>query len=662
MGAFAADAQIREHPLRRGHIQTAYMTRATPILIALTLFTCLAEAQGYNPARVGKKAANLYRQAMEKAEGGDYRGALAPIGQALEAEPGFVDGWLSKAGLHGELKEYRESVRSYERAFSLDKAYTREYLLPYSINLAGVGDFAGALKSAAEFAAIPGLNESSLKAAEYRTRCFRFAVENIRSFKDTGYVFSPRNMGDSVNSAFSEYYPSLTIAGDNLIFTRRVKGVDEDFFSSRRTGTGWSRARMLDGDINSSLNEGAQTVSQDGELLVFTGCDFPEGFGSCDLYYSARTKQGWSLPRNMGRRINSEFWESAPALSPDKRELYFAGSMPGGFGGIDIWVSRRMPNGEWGDPENLGAGINTSGNESCPFVHADNETLYFTSNGHPGYGGDDLYISRRRKDGGWDAPRNLGFPINTIENEGSLVVAADGRTAYYASDREDSRGGLDIYTFPIRDEVAPLRTLWVEGKVYDRKTGQGLPSAVELVDLRDGRVSSKVQTDEQGRYLITLPAGRDYGFHVDRKGYLFHSGNFPFAQKTPDSTYRLDIPLQPIEKDANIVLKNIFYATNSFQLQPESTSELDIIVRLLRENPTLRIRIDGHTDNVGKAADNLTLSNNRARSVVDYLTSKGIGRDRLTFKGFGSGKPVADNATEEGRAQNRRTELFVTDL
>jgi outer membrane protein OmpA-like peptidoglycan-associated protein len=638
------------------------MTRKVAITTLLSLLFSMGMGQGYDPARVGKKAANLYRQAMGMAEDGDFKGALVPIGQALAADPGFVDAWLSKAGLHGELKQYGESVKSYEKAFSLDKAYTREYRLPYAINLAGAGDFKSALKAVEEFSTIEGLNESSRKAAEFRIRCFRFAVEDIRSFKDTGYVFSPVNMGDSVNSEFSEYYPALTIAGDDLIFTRRVRGMNEDFFSSTRNPSGWSRAKLLEGDINSNLNEGAQTVSQDGEMLVFTGCDFPEGLGSCDLYYSIRTKQGWSQPRNMGRRINTEFWESAPALSPDKRELYFASSVPGGFGGIDIWVSTLQSNGQWSAPENLGPGINTPGNESCPFIHADNETLYFTSNGHPGYGGDDLYVSRRDKDGGWGTPRNLGYPINTIENEGSLVIASDGRTAYYASDREDSKGGLDIYTFPIREEVAPLRTLWVEGKVYDRKTGQGLPSAVELVDLADGRVASKVRTDEQGRYLVTLPIGRDYGFHVDRKGYLFHSGNFPFAQKTPDSTYRLDIPMQPIEKDANIVLKNIFYATNSFQLKPESASELDIIVRLMQENPTLRIRIDGHTDNTGKPADNMTLSNNRARSVVDYLTTKGIAKDRLTFKGFGSTKPIADNATEEGKAQNRRTELWVTAL
>ena len=636
------------------------MTRTIPTVLLLSCLSLKAMPQGYDPARVGRKAAGLYRQAIEKAEGGDYRGALVPIGQALTADPGFVDAWLSKAGLHGELKEYAASVGSYEKAFSLDSVYTREYRLPYAINLAGAGEFEKALAAVERFSSMPGLNESSRKAADYRARCFRFAVQDLASIVDTGYVFNPRNLGEGVNSEYSEYYPSVTIAGDELIFTRRVKGLDEDFFSSRREVGGWTRAGLLEGDINSTLNEGAQTVSQDGELLVFTGCNFPEGYGSCDLYYSVKTKQGWSLPRNMGRRINTEHWESAPSLSPDKRELYFASSAPGGQGGIDIWVSRRLPNGQWGEPENLGPSINTPGNESCPFVHADNETLYFTSDGHPGYGGDDLYVSRRRKDGGWGAPKNLGYPINTIENEGSLIVASDGRTAYYASDRDDSKGGLDIYTFQIRGDVAPLRTLWVEGRVHDGKTGQGLPSAVELVDLADGRVSSRVQTDEEGRYLVTLPVGRDYGFHVDRKGYLFHSGNFPFAQKTPDSTYRLDIPLRPIEKDANIVLKNIFFATNSFELKPESTSELDIIVRLMLENPTLGVRIDGHTDNVGRQADNMTLSNNRARSVVAYLTSKGVPAQRLSHKGFGSTKPVADNATEEGRSQNRRTELSVT--
>jgi outer membrane protein OmpA-like peptidoglycan-associated protein len=214
----------------------------------------------------------------------------------------------------------------------------------------------------------------------------------------------------------------------------------------------------------------------------------------------------------------------------------------------------------------------------------------------------------------------------------------------------------------MREDVRPLRTLWVEGKVFDKKTNDGLPSAVELVDLASGQTLSRVQTDEDGRYLVTLPVGKDYLFNVNRKGYLFYSGNFPLRDKTPDSTYRIDIPLQPIEVNAAVELKNIFFATNSYAIQPASTAELDILVKLLNDNPGLKIRINGHTDNVGKAADNLTLSNNRAKAVVDYLLSKGIAADRLSSKGFGATSPIADNNTEDGRARNRRTELQVIGL
>jgi outer membrane protein OmpA-like peptidoglycan-associated protein len=308
--------------------------------------------------------------------------------------------------------------------------------------------------------------------------------------------------------------------------------------------------------------------------------------------------------------------------------------------------------------ENLGPEINTIGDENAPFIHADNQTLYFTSGGHLGYGGSDLFMAKKQSKG-WSKPVNLGFPINTIENEGSLVIAADGKTAFYTSDRSDSRGGLDLYSFELREDVRPARTLWVKGKVFDKKTQKGLPSAVELTDLSTRDVISRVQTDATGNYLVTLPVGKDYAFNVKRKGYLFFSENFPLSQKAPDSTYNIDIPLQPLEADASIVLKNIFFDLGKFDLKPESTIELDNIFQLLKENPTLKIQISGHTDNIGKATDNMTLSNNRAQAVVKYLVSKGIEPARLTFKGYGATKPVADNATEEGKARNRRTELQV---
>jgi outer membrane protein OmpA-like peptidoglycan-associated protein len=362
----------------------------------------------------------------------------------------------------------------------------------------------------------------------------------------------------------------------------------------------------------------------------------------------------------MGGKINSEQWESQPCLSPDKRDLYFASRRPGGYGGSDIYVSHLQANGKWGDPENLGEVINTTADEQCPFIHADNQTLYFTSSGLPGYGDADLFYIRKGPNGVWSNPVNLGYPINTISQEGTLFITSDGKTAYYSSDRNDSKGGLDIYSFDLREDVRPRKTLWVKGQVFDNKTKKGLPSAVELIDLASKESLSKVQTDEHGNYLITLPVGKDYAFNVNRKGYLFYSDNFSLRQRTPDSTYEKNIPLQPIEVDASIVLNNIFFDINKFDLKPESQVELDKLMQLLTDNPTLKIEISGHTDNAGKPADNLALSVNRAKAVVSYLTGKGIAATRLIAKGYGETKPMADNKTEDGRAMNRRTEMKVT--
>ena len=466
-------------------------------------------------------------------------------------------------------------------------------------------------------------------------------------------------MGDSINTDVSEYYPTITIDGNKLIYTRRVNHFNEDFYESNKVNGSWTKAMSLPGNINTNQNEGAQNISQDGQWLIFTGCNFPDGHGSCDLYISYLTPDGWSTPENMGDSINTEYWESAPSLSPDKRDLYFSSQQPDGYGGSDIYVSHRQLNGKWSLPENLGPTVNTIGDEGSPFIHADNQTLYFTSNGHPGYGDNDLFVTRKGPKGTWSKPENLGYPINTIENEGSLVIAANGKTAYYASDRADSRGGLDLYSFEMREDIRPAQTLWVKGKVFDRQSHKGLPSSVVLTDLSTQQIISNLQTDETGNYLITLPKGKDYAFNVKRKGYLFFSENFPLSHEQGDTVFNIDIPLQPIEANAATVLKNIFFETNKYELKPESQTELDQVVQLLKDNPSLHIQISGHTDNSGKTTDNKTLSENRARAVTAYLITKGITQTRLAFKGFGDTVPLADNATQEGRAKNRRTELKV---
>jgi outer membrane protein OmpA-like peptidoglycan-associated protein/tetratricopeptide (TPR) repeat protein len=625
------------------------------ISILVGLF-CSARAQ-YDPDKVSKKAKALFEKAYGIAMNGSYAESIKTLQDAIKIEPRYLEAFLSIAGMYSEQKNYQEAIINYEKAKAIDSTWFKEYNLPYSINLAGVGEFAKALQAIDEFLSLPNLNEQSRKAAGYRQKTYQFAIDYSNRHPNGNYRFAPQNMGDSINSNQLEYFPTLTIDDKDFIFTRRVNG-NEEFYESHFENGHWTKAGPLPGDINSNLNEGASNISQDGQWLIFTGCNFPYGYGSCDLYISYLTPQGWSKPENMGNRINTEAWESAPSLSPDKRDLYFASSRLGGYGGQDLYVSHQLPNGRWSDPENLGPEINTIGDESAPFIHADNQTLYFTSSGHLGYGGSDLFMAKKQGKG-WSKPENLGYPINTIENEGSLVIAADGKTAFYTSDRSDSRGGLDLYSFELREELRPARTLWVKGKVFDKKTQKGLPSGVELTDLSSQEVVSRVQTDATGNYLITLPVGKDYAFNVKRRGYLFFSENFPLSQKAPDSTYNIDIPLQPIEANASVVLKNIFFESGRFDLKPASTIELDNILQLMKENPTLKIQISGHTDNIGKAGDNLTLSNNRAQAVVKYLVSKGIEPARLTYKGYGATQPVADNATEEGRAKNRRTELQV---
>ena len=292
-------------------------------------------------------------------------------------------------------------------------------------------------------------------------------------------------------------------------------------------------------------------------------------------------------------------------------------------------------------------------------MHADNQTFYFTSNGWPGYGDEDIFVMRKGADGAWGAPQNLGYPINTIHREGTLFIEANGETAYYASDRSDTKGGLDIYSFTMREDIRPAKTLWVKGKVFDNKTKGGLPSAVELIDLSTGTLLSRVQTDETGNYLVTLPVGKDYAFNVSRKGYLFYSDNFPLSGKTPDITYRKDIPLQPLELAAAMVLKNIFFDVAQFNLKSSSQIELDRVVQLLVENPTIEIEMSAHTDSHGTDSYNYTLSDNRARSVMEYILSKGIPASRIISQGYGETKPVVPNDTDENRQLNRRVEFKI---
>lgn len=629
------------------------------LIIAAILFSSVCFSQTYNPDKVNKKAIPIYQKAIEQLGYGDYKQAITTLEKCLAIDKNYVDAYLSLAGAYGELKNYKAAITNYEIAKEKDSSYCKIYSLPYSINLAGEGRFEDALAAINHFATLPNLGERTLKSIKYRKDSYLFAINYQQTHPNKNYVFNPINLGDSVNTERSEYFPSLTVNDSLLVFTRR-EGGGEYFYKTNTTNpNSFPKAVKIAGDINDEPFKGAISVSADGEWMIFAGNIGNNSHDNFDLYICYATPTGWSEPQNLGSNINTGYWESAPSLSPDKRALYFSSNRPGGYGGADLFVSYRDEKGVWGKAVNMGPTINTAGDETAPYIHADNQTLYFTSSGLPGYGGTDIFVMRKAYNGTWSIPENLGYPINTIENEGSIAVAPNGISAYYASDRSDSRGGLDLYKFDLREDIQPYKTLFVKGFVYDKNTSKGLPSNVELIDNSTGKILMNVQTDETGFYFITLPVKKDYTFTVNRKGYLFYSKLYALFSKTADSTYRENIYLQPIALNSITTLKNIQFETNSFQLKDVSKVELDKLLQLLTDNPSLKIEVNGHTDNVGKPEDNMKLSTNRAKTVVDYLIGKGIDAQRLQYKGFGASKPVADNATEAGKSTNRRTEFIV---
>jgi outer membrane protein OmpA-like peptidoglycan-associated protein len=293
-------------------------------------------------------------------------------------------------------------------------------------------------------------------------------------------------------------------------------------------------------------------------------------------------------------------------------------------------------------------------------IHPDGKTLYFSSNGHPGLGGLDIFVSRKDEDGKWGEPQNLGYPINTKDDENSLLVSASGDIAYFASDREGGQGGLDLYKFKLYNEARPQMVTYAQGVVFDAKTKERLGARFELIDLESGeQVVESYSNPGNGEFLVSLPSGRDYALNVSREGYLFYSDNFTLSQESATAPKQLEVPLKRIEEGSSVVLNNVFFDVDQYKLKPQSKVELDKLIEFLKLNPELRIEISGHTDNVGTDEANKVLSQNRAQSVVDYLLENGISKDRLSAKGFGESKPIASNDNEEGRAKNRRTEFEV---
>ena len=383
--------------------------------------------------------------------------------------------------------------------------------------------------------------------------------------------------------------------------------------------------------------------------------------GSCDIYASFLQKDGsWSEAVNLGPKINSVMWESQPSISSDGKTLYFVRGRSGNSQNIDIYYSTLDDQGRFSEAQPIKGKVNTPAQEQSPYIHFDNQHLYFSSNGHPGMGGQDFFVSERQPDGSWGEPKNLGYPINTPKEEFSLIVAPDGKTGYFSSDGlSDNIGSTDLYSFTLPEESQARQIAYIEGVVSNQKTKEKLDAHLIFSRLDSNTIALEENTKGDGYYFTVLPSGIDYALTIEKPGFLFYSKNFSLSQVNADKAYRLDVELIPIEADKRVKLENVFFAYDSYKILPTSYPELDQIVNFLKDNPTVKVRLEGHTDNQGGAAYNKTLSLNRAKAVVSYLKEKGIESSRMEADGFGAEKPVASNDTEEGRALNRRTELVI---
>jgi len=637
------------------------------LILFLLLFSAFAiKAQPYSTQN--KKAIELYEEAKRKYLLTEYDNALKPCNQAIKKDSSFVEAYYMMAAIY-KAKNLPNDDISYLKvcANRNGRLYPKAYFLlaQEQLDYGMYEDASQTIEILMQFKQV--FNTHDLESITLVKEKIDFCNYQVKH----PIPFNPINMGAEINSQFDDYEPALTADGEEIIITCLLpisqnmqyaggNSVQEDFFIAKKENGKWAKRVDLGMPINTPGNEGAQSISADGRIFFYTACSRMDSKGSCDIYYSIRKGGQWSNPRNLGNPVNTSYWESQPSCSADGRIVYYASNRPGGYGQMDLWETHIDGQGKWTAPKNLGPNINTIENEQSPFIHADGRTLYFASAGHLGMGKMDIFKSEKDSLGNWGKPINIGYPINTWKDESDFRVSANGNTAIISSNRDGGFGGADLYTFELYKEARPREVSYVKGNIFDAKTQKKLGAMFELIDLKNGDIVMTSFSDAvSGQFLVPLALNNEYALNVSKDGYMFYSEHYNLQQDSSMKPMELNIPLQPIEAGGTVVLENVFFDTDKFQLKNESRVELQRLIEFMNFNKEVKIQISGHTDNTGDKQKNITLSDNRAKAVTEYLISKGIAKERLTYKGYGDSKPLAPNDSEKNKAMNRRTEFMI---
>lgn len=647
-------------------------------LLFISLSVSIIYAQSLPPgsySSTNKKAIKYFEDSKKMFQIRKDADAEKLIKKAIEEDPQFIEAHSAYADFLMGKNRVKEAIPLYEKAIQINP----KIFIDNNFYLGGAY-----LHEALYEKAIPCF-EIILKAERINPNLKDEATKYIKNAKFGADAmkhpqpFKLVNVGEGINTREYEYFPAISADGNTFLFTRNIRegeGVDaprqEDFYVSKKVNNVWQTANPIT-SVNTLGNEGAPSLSADGEIMFFASCmemsgDYGasdrKGYGSCDIFYAQKINGKWTKPRNAGSTINTKNWETQPSFSSDGKTLYFIRGIVGreGIKNPDIYSSTIGQDGKFTEPVKLSDNINTLEGEESVFIHPDNQTIYFSSEGHPGMGGLDIYMSKKQSDGSWGKALNLGYPINTSADDNSFLVDANGKFAYLASEREGGFGGLDIYQFELPENLRPEKITYVKGHTFNAKTKDPLEAIIELIDLETQQSVTSAYSNSTGDFLVTLTSNHNYLVNVSKPGFLFYSDNFSLKDKVADynKPYQLQIPLQPIDTGI-IELKNIFFDVNKWDLKAESKAELQKIISFLKANPTLKVEFSGHTDNSGDKVFNKTLSNNRAKAIYDYVIEKGpIPATNLSYKGYGDTKPKAANDSPENKAKNRRTELKIT--
>jgi outer membrane protein OmpA-like peptidoglycan-associated protein len=600
-----------------------------------------------------KKAIDLYNQARDLDHVGNWYNSYDLLKQALEKDGGFDEAVLLAHQVLIKRGDWPSADSLYNKHQSrVEKSFRNRMLLDGAFYNYSAGDYKKAQELKAQ---IDGKVENiDNRLFDLVKRSIDFALVN----KENPRTIEFKELEAPVNDQPQQYFPSIT-ASDMLVYTVRgnVGRGDENIFFSQWDGKAWSKPESLSSSINTDRNEGTGSISADGRTLVFTGCNKPNGVGSCDLYISYQSDGTWSRPELLSEAINTLYWESQPSLSQDGRQLYFVSKRPDGLGGQDIWWSEKIA-GEWKAAVNLGPVVNTSFDDCSPYIHPNAKTLFFASRGRPGFGGYDLYRTEQTSRQQWQEPLNLGYPINTNENQVGYTISADG-WAYYS--HSDANRQTRLFRFRMPPDLLPENPVFaLNGYVSDADTRQPLAAEVNVTDLSTD--STLVITESQsvnGQFRLLMEANESAYIYVKKKGYMLYKNNL---ESLFDGGSQVEVPLKPLKAGERIILNDILFEFNSAELDKQATKELNQAVSFLLDNPEVRIEIAGHTDSEGNDDYNIQLSKERAESVYRYFLEKKVPKENLVFKGYGESKPIAVGTEASTQALNRRIELIITSI